>query len=101
MGLLSLFSGKSKKINEMMGRGAVVVDVRTPQEYKSGHLKGSKNMPLQNLSNQAHKLKKLNKPVVFCCASGMRSGQAASIMKREGIECINGGSWQSVQRNLK
>jgi len=38
----------------------------------------------------------MNKPIVFCCASGMRSGSAASMLKREGIEAYNGGSWVNL-----
>jgi rhodanese-related sulfurtransferase len=98
MGLLSLFTGKKKKIEAMLAQGAVVVDVRTAGEYKSGHAKGSKNMPLQTISNKTKELQKMKKPIIFCCASGMRSGQATSIMKSKGIECMNGGSWSSVAR---
>lgn len=83
-----------------MGQGAVVIDVRSPQEYKAGHVKGSKNIPLPNLSAKAPQIKKLNKPVIFCCASGMRSGQATSQMKRQGLDCMNGGSWQSVAKKV-
>ncbi len=98
MGLFSLFTGKKKKIEEMIANGAVVVDVRTPAEFKGGHVKGAKNMPLQSISGKTKQLQKLNKPVIFCCASGMRSGQATSIMKSKGIDCMNGGSWSSVAR---
>lgn len=100
MGLLSLFSGKSKRIKEMISQGAIVIDVRSPQEYKGGHVKGSKNIPLPNIPNKADQIKKLNKPVIFCCASGMRSGQATSQMKRQGVDCLNGGSWQSVANKV-
>lgn len=100
MGLFSIFSNKGNKIKEMAEAGAVVIDVRTPAEYKSGHVKGAKNMPLQNIGSKVEQIKKMNNPVILCCASGMRSGQATSILKREGIECMNGGSWQKVQRSL-
>lgn len=84
----------------MLSQGAVVIDVRSPQEYKGGHVKGSKNIPLPNIPNKADQIKKLNKPVIFCCASGMRSGQATSQMKRQGLDCMNGGSWQSVANKV-
>ena len=45
-------------------------------------------------------IKKLNKPVIACCASGMRSSQATSILKKNGIEVINGGGWKSLQSKL-
>jgi apurinic endonuclease APN1 len=49
---------------------------------------------------RADDIKKLNKPVIACCRSGMRSGQATSILKQNGIECINGGGWNSLAQKL-
>ena len=45
-------------------------------------------------------IKKWNKPIIACCRSGMRSGQATSILKQHGIDCINGGGWQSLESKL-
>ncbi len=100
MGLFSIFSNKSNQIKEFSERGAVIVDVRSPGEFKSGHVKGSKNIPLQNVTSKAAEMKKWGKPVIFCCASGMRSAQASSLLKREGLECMNGGSWHKVKSSL-
>jgi phage shock protein E len=77
-------------------KGAVIIDVRTPGEFKSGHGKNSKNIPLDKIGEEASKIKAMNKPVIVCCRSGARSGQAASILKGAGIDVINGGSWQNV-----
>ena len=99
MGLFSIFS-KGPSIAEMKEKKAIVIDVRTPAEFKSGHVKGSKNYPLQSISGKVNELKKMDRPVIFCCASGMRSGQATRFFKKEGIECINGGSWQNVARHF-
>ncbi|MEZ4928626.1 MAG: rhodanese-like domain-containing protein [Chitinophagales bacterium] len=38
----------------------------------------------------------MNKPVILCCASGARSGQATSILKSKGIDAVNAGAWQNV-----
>ncbi len=92
----NLFGGGKEKINEALENGAVIVDVRTPGEYSSGHVKGSKNIPLQNINGSIDRLRKLNKPVVLCCASGMRSGQATSVLKQHGVEAYNAGSWTSL-----
>lgn len=100
MGLFSIFSNKTDRLKEFIDRGAVVVDVRSSAEFKGGHVKGAKNIPLQVISGKVAEIKKLNKPVILCCASGMRSAQATSLLKREGVECVNGGSWQKVQRSL-
>lgn len=78
-------------------KGAVVIDVRTPGEFKRGHVDGSLNVSLDKIPHSIAKLKKLNKPIIFCCASGNRSGQATGIAKENGIDCYNGGSWTSVR----
>ncbi len=81
---------------ELMKRGAVIVDVRSKGEYTSGHVKGSLNIPLNTLSSQLSKLKK-DKPVITCCASGMRSASAKGILKQNGFtEVYNGGSWLNL-----
>ena len=102
MGLLSMLglSGKSENIKEFMEKGAVIIDVRTPGEFQGGHIKGSKNIPLNTIGNQIDSITKLNKPVIACCASGMRSAQAASILKNNGIEVMNGGGWSSLENKL-
>ena len=74
----------------------MIVDVRTTNEFNNGHIKGSKNIPLNNLKGQMDEFKKKGKPVITCCASGMRSGVAASQLKSAGIEAMNGGGWQSL-----
>ena len=98
MGLFSGLFGSSGKVEDMLSQGAVVIDVRSPGEFRSGHVEGSKNIPLQELGSRVEEVKKLGKPVVLCCASGMRSGQATSMLKKHGLECVNGGGWTSVNR---
>lgn len=78
---------------DLIENGATIIDVRTPQEYKGGHVSKSKNIPLQVISGKATQIKKLPQPIITVCASGMRSGQAANILKSAGIEAYNGGSW--------
>ena len=99
--MLSIFKnlfGPKVDLSEKMREGAIVLDVRTTGEYASGHVKGSKNIPLNQVSAKVQKIKSWNKPVITCCASGMRSASAASMLKSQGIEAYNGGSWQSVNR---
>jgi len=101
MGLLDfLFGNKKKKLQDFKSRGAVIIDVRTKGEYNSGAIPGSKNMPLQTISSKIKDIKKLNKPVITCCASGMRSGSAAAILRSNGIEAMNGGGWFSLSQKL-
>lgn len=102
MGLLSMLGlgGKSESVKEFVDKGAIIIDVRTPGEFQGGHIKGSKNIPLNTIGNQIESIKKLNKPVIACCASGMRSSQATSILKSNGIDVMNGGGWQSLESKL-
>jgi phage shock protein E len=73
-----------------------IVDVRTPGEFMGGHVNGSVNIPLQEIPHRLDELKKLNSPLVLCCASGNRSGMAAHMLSAQGIECFNGGSWMDI-----
>ncbi len=97
-GFLKKLFGPGVDLREKLALGAVVIDVRTPREFSGGSVKGSKNIPLDKISNKLNTIQKWNKPVITCCASGMRSGSAASILKNKGIEAYNGGPWTKVNR---
>ncbi len=73
-----------------------IVDVRTPGEFMGGNVKGSINIPLQEIQQRMDELNNLKQPLVLCCASGNRSGQATQFLTQQGIECCNGGSWLDV-----
>lgn len=95
-----LFKNSSPDYGQWLSEGGVIVDVRTPAEYKTGHIKGSKNIPLDQFQRSIHKLDK-NKPVIVCCRSGMRSAQALGILKQNGfVRAHNGGGWTNLQRKL-
>ena len=102
MGLLSMLGlgGKSESIKAFLEKGAVIIDVRTPGEFQGGHIKGSKNIPLNTVASKINEIKNLNKPIIACCASGMRSAQATSILKSNGIEAMNGCGWSSLENKL-
>jgi rhodanese-related sulfurtransferase len=101
MGLLSKLFGQQVDIAGLIGKGAKVIDVRSPQEFAGGHVKGSVNVPLDRIRGEIPALKKACVPVILCCASGMRSRNATSILADAGIEAYNGGSWASVSRFVK
>lgn len=101
MGLFDFFFGnKNNKIKDFLTRDAIIIDVRTVKEFNKGAISGSKNMPLQTIKSKIEDIKNYNKPVITCCASGMRSGNAAAILKNHGIEVINGGGWKSLNSKL-
>ncbi len=73
-----------------------VVDVRSPEEFRGGHVVGSINIPLMEIPKRMDELKNLKAPLVLCCASGGRSGQAHGYLAQQGIECFNAGSRMDV-----
>lgn len=91
--------GPSVDWKGLMKNGAVIVDVRTKSEYQQGHIAGSQNIPLDTLNNQIAKIPK-GKVVITCCASGMRSASAKSILKSKGYEVYNGGGWYGLQNKI-
>ena len=68
-------------IEEYLNSGAVVIDVRTVQEFQSGHVNGSENIVLNSIPVKVSEIKALNKKVIAVCRSGARSGQATSFKK--------------------
>lgn len=93
--------GPKADYKQLIKEGAIIIDVRTKAEYQGGHIKGSMNIPLNNLSNHYSKLDR-NKPLITCCASGMRSAQAKSILESNGYkEVYNAGGWYGLQQKLK
>ncbi len=99
--LSKLFSSTPKQsISELLAAGAVIVDVRSKGEYQSGHLRNSINIPLDSLQSNLSRLKK-DTPVITCCASGMRSGSAKSLLQSKGFNVVNGGSWVSLKKYEK
>lgn len=64
--------------------GAVLLDVRTPQEYRAGHIPGSKNVPLQAIDKVASVAERKDTMLYVYCQSGARSRQAASALGRMG-----------------
>jgi phage shock protein E len=80
---------------------ATIIDVRSPGEYRSGHVEGSLNIPLQEIETRLGDISVMKKPIIVCCASGGRSGQAEYYLSSHGVEQVyNGGSWYEVQSIL-
>ena len=101
MGILSWLGLGNNGLKSALESGATIVDVRTPHEFDKGKIPGSINIPVDRLSSQIDRLKNNGRPIVLCCASGMRAGAAKSILKKAGIKDVfNGGGWQSLMRKM-
>ena len=98
MNFLRNIFGKQAELKKLLNSGAVIIDVRSPQEFSGGHVKGSKNIPLDTLQNRLEEIKKLQKPVITVCQSGMRSGTAKSFLQSKGLTVMNGGSWSGLEK---
>ncbi len=75
---------------------ATIIDVRTTAEFYGGSATGAINIPLSEIQQRIDEIKAIETPIILCCASGNRSGQATAFLKSQGINCSNGGSWLDV-----
>lgn len=100
--LIKKFLGiKTINYAQLVNDGAIILDVRTKGEYGSGHIRGSVNIPVDQLHKNLQKFKDKKRPIITCCASGMRSASAKSILQSNGFsEVYNGGSWMSLNNKF-
>ena len=92
MGFFDLF--KHTDINQCVAQfrqadGAVLVDVRTPEEYRDGHVPGSINVPLQQIEDIELEVAEKNTPLYVYCCSSTRSRQATALLKEIGYEDVH------------
>ena len=86
---------------DLVEKGAIILDVRSKGEFASGHVKNSINIPVDQLSNNLARLKDKNKTIITCCASGMRSGSAKTLLLKNGYTDVhNGGGWASLNSKI-
>lgn len=87
-------------MKELMNDGTTtIIDVRTRSEFSGGHVAGSVNIPLQELEGHLDELMSKEGAIIFCCASGGRSGMATDMLQKKGHAAVhNGGGWMAVNR---
>ncbi len=103
IGILKKIFGIGPAVNyaALVKQGAIILDVRSKGEYAGGHIKNSLNISVDQLGKNLDRLKDKNKTIITCCASGMRSASAKSILKSKGFTSVyNGGSWMSLQNKI-
>lgn len=101
--LLKKLLGFGPKIQyaELVKNGAIILDVRSGAEFAGGHIKGAINIPVHSLSTNLNRLKNKETSIITCCASGMRSASAKSILKANGYTNVyNGGGWVHLNHKL-
>ena len=87
----------SKELIELLENGAIVVDVRTPGEFKEEHAENSINISLQKIPRELATLKAKGTTIILCCRNGARSYFAQTQLEKAGIDCINAGSWKNIK----
>ena len=100
--LKSLFVKDKTDYLKLINQGAIILDVRNKEEFKKQHIKGSINIPLNNLQNNLHMLTEKSRAVITCCDTGLKSISAKSLLKINGYSNVyNGGVWQTLHNKLK
>lgn len=90
-----LNSTSPEMLKDLIDKGAELIDVRTREEFDEGHVEGSRNIPLDEIPRSLGQFDK-EKTYVLVCASGIRSGNAVGLLKKQGfMNTHNGGSWSS------
>ena len=83
-----------------MDRKVTLIDVRTPLEYNSGNVKGSINIPMNEVPQRLDEIRELE-PMIIFCKSGVRSQKVLEFLKDNGIvEVENGGGWMEVNASV-
>lgn len=97
MKTLDFFRSKpSEKLSEILENGAVLVDVRSEEEFAQGSVFGSLNIPLDTLHDNLQLLN-VDNPIVVYCLSGSRSERAVRYLNQSGFKnVVNGYSWTNV-----
>ena len=102
MGFLEfIFGAKKRQVEEYLEKGAVILDVRSHDEWNRGHVENATHIPLPELKDRVDEVKQLNKPVITCCESGVRSAKAAKFLNLHNIEATNGGGWLRLKNRLQ
>lgn len=81
----------SRDHRRMVADGALLLDVRTPAEYASGHVRGATNIPVQELSLRMHEVGDKKRPIVVYCRSGARSAAASGLLRANGYDVVDIG----------
>ena len=87
-------------LDSLIKNGAVILDVRTEKEFKTGRIEGSQNISLGEIRERFIELDK-NKTYITVCSHGLRSVKVESILKDKGFKNVyNGGAWSDLQKSL-
>ena len=95
-----IFGAKRRQVKEFLDKNAIILDVRSQREWDDGHIENAVHIPLNELKERVEEVKALERPVITCCQSGVRSAKAAKFLNLNNIEATNGGGWISLKNRL-
>ncbi len=97
-------TAQAKEVSFNGIKPAVIIDVRTQEEFAAGHIEGAINIPYEQIGQGIQSIKGLKKdsPVLVYCRSGRRSGIAKSTLEQLGFkQILNGGGMEMLAQQLK
>ncbi len=85
----------------LVREGAIVLDVRTPEEFNKAHIAGAVNIPIEKLNKNMHRLSKAI-PIIACCNDGSKSWYAKNLLDANGYRKVyDAGNWRKLERGLR
>lgn len=95
------YATMTKGLDQLIERGAVILDVRTPQEYATGHIEGSVNISLGTIRERYTELDTA-KTYITVCSHGLRSVKVQQLLEERGFKHVyNGGAWADLEQVIK
>lgn len=95
------YATMTKDLDQLIGRGAVILDVRTPQEYATGHIEGSVNISLGTIRERYTELDTAQ-TYITVCSHGLRSVKVQQLLEERGFKHVyNGGAWADLEQTMK
>ena len=103
MGIFGFFSQQETidEIQKYLKKDAVILDVRTKEEWDEGHIEGAEHIVLNTIPDHIDKIKGFQKPIIAVCKSGGRSQSATDYLSQNGLDIINGGPWENVAQFIE
>jgi phage shock protein E len=97
-----MFGFGRNNIKRALRKGAIIIDVRPPNEFDRGRVPDSINIPVDRFSINIMRIKNMNCPVIICGDSWQQANAAVKMLKQNGLkEVYNGESWDSLAKLVK
>jgi phage shock protein E len=82
-------------ISTLISKGAILIDVRSPKDFKSNSIHDSFNFPLTSLNHNWKVLKSFERPIILISENGQSASKAIKLLSTYQVDCHHGGSWKN------